>query len=161
MSDISGGDCMKYNKVIFVCEDNTCQSPAAAAIMKSINRSEELEIESRGLVVLFAEPYNPKAASLLRTKGIILENGETAQLGVEDFGDDVLILALNKTVKGKLQDGFGDVPNVYTVTEFAGGNGEDIPDPYGADMETYVNFCNILEKWVRRAEDRLYAINIQ
>lgn len=48
---------MLYDKVIFVCRDNICQSPAAVTILNSIKKDEWLEVSSRGLVVLFSEPY--------------------------------------------------------------------------------------------------------
>lgn len=44
---------MLYDKVIFVCRDNICQSPAAVTILNSIKKDEWLEVSSRGLVVLF------------------------------------------------------------------------------------------------------------
>lgn len=51
---------MLYDKVIFVCRDNICQSPAAVTILNSIKKDEWLEVSSRGLVVLFSEPYSMK-----------------------------------------------------------------------------------------------------
>lgn len=149
---------MRYNKVIFVCEDNLCRSPVAEAIMKSVNRCNGLTIESRGLIVLFPEPYNPKAASLLRNNGIILGNGESRQLEDKDMGKDVLILAVDSHIKEKLSGSYPGADNVYTIAEFAGA-GEDVPDPYGADMEAYTKFYEQTDKLVKRAADRIYTID--
>ena len=77
----------KYDKIIFVCSDNTCRSPVAAAILKKICRLPDIKIESRGLICLFPEPYNPKATALLRSRGIVLENGVSRQLTEEDFDE--------------------------------------------------------------------------
>lgn len=52
----------RFNKVIFVCMGNTCRSPMAATIMS--NLMPEMRSESRGMVVLFPEPYNPKAVAV-------------------------------------------------------------------------------------------------
>lgn len=57
---------MLYDKVIFVCRDNICQSPAAVTILNSIKKDEWLEVSSRGLVVLFSEPYSMKIHSLFK-----------------------------------------------------------------------------------------------
>ena len=150
---------MKYNRIIFVCEDNTCRSPMAEAIMKQINRSEGLTVSSRGVLVLFPEPYNPKAASVLRSNGIIMENGESAQLEASDLGRNVLVLTMNAEEKNKLLNNYRDAENIYTITEFAGGTG-DIPDPYGADMEAYAHFYEVLKQWIERVEDRIYNTDI-
>ena len=50
----------RYDKLIFVSNGDTCRGPMAEAILKSKYLLEELEIESKGLVVLFPEPVNPK-----------------------------------------------------------------------------------------------------
>ena len=80
---------MLYDKVIFVCRDNICQSPAAVTILNSIKKDEWLEVSSRGLVVLFSEPYSMKIHSLLRNHGIIMDNGVSRPLEEKDFGDGI------------------------------------------------------------------------
>ena len=55
-------------KLIFVCTENTYQSPIAETIFKNINRDLDLLVCSRGLVVLFPEPVNPKAETVLYRK---------------------------------------------------------------------------------------------
>ena len=46
----------KYDRLIFVSNSDTCRGPMAEAILKSKFLLSELEVESRGLVVLFPEP---------------------------------------------------------------------------------------------------------
>ena len=151
---------LKFNKLIFVCDDNLCRSPIAEAVMKNINRMPELRIESRGLVVLFSEPYNPKAQSVLRSNGIIMENGQSRQLTENDMSDDTLILTMNREEKQKIVSEYKNAAKVYTIMEFAGGSG-DIMDPYGADMDVYALFYESVNSWVTQAEQRLYEINIK
>jgi len=52
---------IKYEKIIFVCTGNTCRSPMAATIYRSLETNSDIKVISRGLVVLFSEPSNPKA----------------------------------------------------------------------------------------------------
>lgn len=149
---------LKFNRVIFVCSDNLCRSPVAEAVMKSINRMPGLKIESRGLVVLFPEPYNPKAQSVLRNDGIIMENGQARKLREEDLSPDTLVLTMDREEKQKLSDEYDNAENVYTIMEFAGGSG-DIMDPYGGDMDVYSLFFESIKTWVAQAEEKLYEIN--
>ena len=71
----------RYKKIMFVCTDNTAQSLMAEMICKNMVTDEELEIVSRGLVVLFPEPVNPKAEVVLINHGITL--GERAAVGLK------------------------------------------------------------------------------
>lgn len=149
-----------YSKIIFVCENNVCRSPSAEAVMKHISRISGLEIASRGLVVLFPEPYNPKIRSLLLNDGIILGNGTTKQLQAEDFGEDTLIVTMDRVEKQKIIDEYDNCRNVYTIMEFAGGSG-DIMDPYGADMDVYALFYESIKLWVKQLEDKLFYLSIK
>ena len=56
-----GGSMIKYEKIIFICTGNTCRSPMAETIYKSLETNSDIKVISRGLVVLFSEPSNPKA----------------------------------------------------------------------------------------------------
>lgn len=148
----------KYNRLIFVCMDNLCRSPMAEAVMKRINRTPGLEICSRGIIVLFPEPYNPKATSVLRSSGIILENGQSKPLEVADFAEDTLVLTMDRTEKQKIFEEFENAVNVYTIMEFAGGSG-DIMDPYGGDRDVYALFLESINTWVAQTEQKIYEIN--
>ena len=52
---------IRYKKVIFVDTSDNCRAPMAELILKRKFLTNPLEIQSRGLVVLFPEPLNPKA----------------------------------------------------------------------------------------------------
>ena len=151
---------MKYRKLIFVCMDNSCRSPIAAAIMKDINQIPELEITSRGIIVLFPEPYNPKARAILAGSNIILENGTSIGLENSDFSEDTLVLTMDRDEKQKVQSEFENNKNVYTIMEFAGGSG-DIFDPYGGDSDVYALFFESIKTWVSQVHNTLYEINTQ
>ena len=151
---------LKYRKLIFVCRDNSCRSPIAAAIMREINKMPELEIISRGIIVLFPEPYNPKARAILANNNIILENGTSIGLEDLDFTEDTLILTMDRDEKQKVQSEFENSQNVYTIMEFAGGSG-DIFDPYGGDSDVYALFFESIKTWVTQVHNTLYEINTQ
>lgn len=151
---------MKYQNLIFVCMDNSCRSPVAEAIMKSITRIPDMKISSKGIIVLFPEPYNPKARAILLNNDIIMENGISECLTNEDFSEDTLVLTMDRNEKNKVINEFTSATNVYTIMEFAGGSG-DIFDPYGGDTDVYALFFESIKTWVTQVEDKLYEINIQ
>ena len=151
---------LKCRKLIFVCRDNSCRSPIATAIMREINQMPELEITSRGIIVLFPEPYNPKARAILASNNIILENGTSTGLADEDFSEDTLVLTMDRDEKQKIVEEFENCQNVYTIMEFAGGSG-DIFDPYGGDADVYALFFESVKTWVTQVHNTLYEINTQ
>ena len=78
--------------------------PMAELLMKHITVHKDIEIISRGLIVLFPEPVNPKAIAVMRQKGIIL------------------------------------------------------PDPYGKEMDSYVECCESMIEWLHKVDNKLTRI---
>lgn len=148
-----------YHKLIFVCMDNSCRSPVAEAIMKQINRVSDLMIMSKGIIVLFPEPYNTKARAVLLGNNIIMENGTSTPLAEEDFNEDTLVLTMDRNEKQKIIEEFDNPVNVYTIMEFAGGSG-DIFDPYGGDTDVYALFFESIKSWVTQVEQKLYEESV-
>lgn len=128
----------RFNKVIFVCMGNTCRSPMAATIMS--NLMPEMGSESRGMVVLFPEPYNPKAVAVASRHGMIMPSNVSAQISNDDFSVDTLVLTMNLSMKQKMYDTFDKAINVFTLGELAGEGDVEVPDPYGKGLEEY-NRC--------------------
>jgi protein-tyrosine phosphatase len=92
------------------------------------------------MVVLFPEPYNPKAVAVAAKHNMIIPNNSAKQLLNEDFGNDTLVLAMNSHMKQKIYDEYSEAINVYTLSEYAGEPEQDIKDPYGKGIEEY-NAC--------------------
>ena len=128
----------RFNKVIFVCMGNTCRSPMASTIMS--NLMPEMRSESRGMVVLFPEPYNPKAVAVDSSHGMIMPSNVSAPISNDDFSVDTLVLTMNLSMKQKMYDTFDKAINVFTLGELAGEGDVEVPDPYGKGLEEY-NRC--------------------
>jgi len=63
---------LDYRKIIIVGENNIGRSFMAECILRGIlqkRNCQNIEVVSRGLVVLFSEPVAPGAAKILREKG--------------------------------------------------------------------------------------------
>lgn len=145
-----------YQKIIFVCESGTCRSPMAEAILKEYHLRRPMEIESRGLVVLFPEPLNQKAEAVLISNGIHLKGHMSAQLTEEDFTGDALIIVMEETQREKVLDSFPveDPDQVQVLTQLVGDELE-ILNPYGGTLQSYGLCYETLNKSVRKLAEKL------
>lgn len=141
-------------KLIFVCTDNTCMGPIAETIFKNAWHNPELEICSRGLIVLFPEPVNPKAETLLATHGLIISSHTARQFKAEEVDEETLILTMNIAQKRRLATDFFINDNVYTLPEFAGEH-KEVEDPYGKELKDYEACYMELDKLIQNVIYRL------
>lgn len=123
-------------RVIFVCTDNTCLSNMAAAVFEGIRGEREIEVMSRGLVVLFPEPINQKAVAILTSHRLVLLADEAKLLESTDFIPGTLVLTMTGTEREQVKERFPDMPNIYTLREFTGRDG-DITEPLGGTLADY------------------------
>lgn len=141
----------KYKKIIFVCDSGTARAPMAEAIMKEYMIKYPLEIESRGLVVLFPEPVNQKAEAVLISNGINPENQMSRQLEQEDLESDNLIVAMAGEQKQKILETY-EIPQgmqVEVLTELTGDELEII-NPYGGTLQSYGLCYETLNKTIKK-----------
>ena len=135
-----------FDKVIFVCNGNTCRSPMAATVMANIKQ--DIISESRGMVVLFPEPYNPKAVAVAAKHNIIIPNNSAKQLLNEDFGNDTLVLAMDSSMKQKIYDEYSEAINVYTLSEYGKGM-----DEYNACFEIIQSLVTNVASYLNRMSE--------
>lgn len=127
----------KYDRLIFVSNSDTAVAPMAEAIMRSKYLLDELSITSKGPVVLFPEPINPKAEAVLVSNGLTMKEHMSDPLVREDFNERTLVLAMDKSVRQKVLSEF--IPegiHVYTLNEYVGVGGE-VTNPYGGALSDY------------------------
>lgn len=126
-----------YNQIIFVCTSNTLLSPVAEGIYRDRSPKWMPKGISRGLVVLFEEPVNPKCNVLLTQNGYtISSHSQSRQLSKEDLTEGTLVLTMTLSEKVKLIEEFGYEENVYTLGEYVGED-TDMADPGGSEEEKY------------------------
>ena len=102
-----------YSRILFVCAGNTCRGPMAATIMQQFVQDMGILTDSRGMVVLFPEPYNPKAVAVCAGHGMIMPSNSAAQLENTDFDNNTLVLVMNQSMKQKIYESYDRAINVY------------------------------------------------
>lgn len=130
---------------------DTAIGPMAEAILQSKYLLEELEITSKGIVVLFPEPINPKAEAVLVSNGLTMKEHMSDPLGKEDFDDRTLIMTVGREVRQKVQKEF--MPEredlVRELCEYVGVDYE-VTDPYGGTLADYGQSFAELEALIAR-----------
>ena len=106
----------KYDRLIFVSNSDTCRGPMAEAILKSKFLLSELEVESRGLVVLFPEPVNQKAEAILASHGLTMKDHTAKMMEQEDFDERTLILVMEDALKQRIFQEHENVQNTWQLS---------------------------------------------
>lgn len=153
-----GAKMRKYNKIMFVCTENTARSPMAEVICKNMSLDSNVEIISRGLVVLFPEPFNPKAEIVLINHGLSLEGRTAVQLTQDDIDEDTLILTMTREQKEKVARDFEYPPHLFTLKGFIEEEG-DVVDPYGKTLVEYEECYSEIARLIKKAIVKLKRKN--
>lgn len=126
----------KYDRLIFVSNSDTCRGPMAEAILKSKFLLSELEVESRGLVVLFPEPVNQKAEAILASHGLTMKEHTAKMLEQEDFDERTLILVMEDALKQRIFQEHENVQNTWQLSEYIKEE-TDVTEPVGGSLADY------------------------
>ena len=140
-----------YRKIIFADRAGNSRAPMAAELLKECTIKKPIDIQARGIVVLFPEPLNQKVEAVLISNGITLENYMSSQLEEEDFAKDTLIIVMGNDDKQKILDMLTSAApeNVQVLTELVGDELE-IMDPYGGTLQSYGICYETLSKSVKK-----------
>lgn len=134
----------RYDKLIFVSNSDTCRGPMAEAILKSKFLLADLEVESRGLVVLFPEPVNQKAEAIMASHGLTMKQHVAEPLQQADFSERTLILVMEDTQKQKIFQEHESVQNTWLLSEYIKME-QEIKEPVGGSLADYGACFELLE----------------
>lgn len=121
-------------KICFVCTGNTCRSIMAERLMKKQLKAKnvkDVKVISRGLNAT-GENITQNAKLALKNFNALASNRKSIKLGKID----------NKTVYVTMTDAQKNKINSKQVISFTDLIGHEIVDPYGQDLDTYLDCCN-------------------
>ncbi|MBY8911721.1 low molecular weight protein arginine phosphatase [Bacillus sp. YC2] len=144
-------------KIIFVCTGNTCRSPMAEALFKSIAETKGLTV-SAGSAGVFASPYGKASAHAVEAlfeKRIAL-NHSSSPLSEEHIETADLVLAMTEQHKQLIISRFENSRDkVFTIKEYVTGRSGDISDPFGGSLDVYKQTRDELEELLTLLADQL------
>lgn len=149
---------MKYKKIIFVSNSDTCRAELAAAAFREIGKSyiseNNIEVDSKGIVVLFPEPMNPKGVAVAKSRQLDVEGHVSCALTGEDFGTDILVLTMTDSIMRKIYEDYKKAVNVFAIKEFVGEDG-DVEAVCGGELPDYGELFRNIERLVNKVYDKL------
>jgi protein-tyrosine phosphatase len=150
-------------KILFVCSGNTCRSPLAEGIAKKIlsdRLSEKIEVSSAGTSAIEGVPASDLSIRVAREHGIDLSRHRARLLNKTLINESDLIVAMSS----KHRDTVGIIEpagldRTYMLTDFCAGEGGDIPDPIGSDLEGYQKVFEQIKKCLEQMRSRMGGLD--
>lgn len=119
-------------EIVFVCTGNTCRSPLAESIAKSLSSTHHFE--SRGIFALDNQLASFHTRDIIAVQQLP-EATLSASFKPEDSKKD-LILTMTKSHCDTIRSMYPE-SNVHTLASYVTGQDKDISDPYGGDASVY------------------------
>ncbi len=126
-------------KVFFVCTGNTCRSPMAEVLAKSMCKNKDVFIASRGILGNGASASQDAVEAVLRYD-LDLSNHKSKTISKDDLETATIILTMTNEHKDLITYGFPEYnEKIFTLYEYVLNEKRDIQDPFGCDFLTYMN----------------------
>jgi protein-tyrosine-phosphatase len=132
-------------RILIVCAGNTCRSPMAEAMARSLLIRGAAHVESAGAETTNGLPATQDAVQCMREIGIDISAHRSRELESVELSSFDLVLAMTSSIEAKLRAA-GVPANIIEVL--------NVPDPYGRGIDEYRRTAQLLQERLRA---RLFA----
>ncbi len=150
---------MAFN-VLFVCTGNSCRSPMAEGILRSLvtDRSDVAAV-SAGTAGIDGMPATPEAIEVAAGRGIDIYGHRSRGITRPIIDDADLIFALAEHhIAEILEVEPGVRTRTYLLSEFADGTQVDVPDPIGAPRREYEAVFEQMHVYIEESLSRILML---
>ncbi|MHA1164292.1 MAG: low molecular weight protein-tyrosine-phosphatase [Alphaproteobacteria bacterium] len=154
---------MSRHRLLFICLGNICRSPIAQGVFAHVaaqaGKSELFDLDSAGTGAWhIGNPPDPRARAAAFKRGIDLSDQRARQVGMRDFEDFDVILAMDRTNLADLLD-LAPQNRESKIQLFLGAEHDpiqrEVPDPYFGGEEGFEEVLDLVEAGSRELLARL------
>ncbi|MEO0142925.1 MAG: L-threonylcarbamoyladenylate synthase [candidate division WOR-3 bacterium] len=132
------GDSLKFN-LLFVCTGNTCRSPMAMGIIKTMVPEDYLDVQTAGTAAIDGLPASPNARIVVKEFGGSIDNHRSRPINKEliDWADLILVMEY-RHYETVLEISADSVAKTFLLKEYKRRTKyNEVPDPVGRDLAFY------------------------